>query len=79
MLNAYWTGVVFGIGLTVFVTGSLVETGVLPAWPGVRVGLVRSVGALVAALAIVSAVRLRQRERRVTSADPLATGAMPQL
>ena len=78
MLNAYWTGVVFGIGLTVFITGSLVETGVLPAWPGVRIGLVRSIGVLVAALAIVSAVRLRRRERRVATADPLATGVTPQ-
>lgn len=75
MLGAYWTGVVFGAGATAFLTGTLIETGVLPAWPGVPVGLVRSAGALVAAVAIASAVRLRQRERRASSAEPPAADA----
>jgi hypothetical protein len=64
MLNAYWTGVLFGVGVTAFLTGTFVETGVLPEWPGVKVGLVRSVGAVIAAVAVIIAARIRQRQLR---------------
>lgn len=64
MLNAYWTGVLFGVGVTAFLTGTLIETSVLPEWPGVKVGLVRSVGAVIASIAVIIAARLRQRQLR---------------
>jgi hypothetical protein len=61
MLGMYWLGVACGTGLCVFITGLLIEMNVLPPWPDVPIGLVRSCGAFVAAAAMIGAVRMKRR------------------
>jgi hypothetical protein len=57
----YWIGVAFGIGLTVFIGGVLVETEMIFITPDRPLPLIRSCGALLAACASILAVVYRRR------------------
>jgi hypothetical protein len=63
MKTMYWIGTAFGVGMTVFVAGVLVEAGVFSLTPESRPMLLKYVGALVAFCAAIAAREYNQRHR----------------